>query len=398
MSDPIANPPSPQPSGEKSRITEIDFIRGVMLISMALDHGSSLTRLMGRNAASPMTIAQIVPSTTAETFFLMSGYLFGHVRIAKLKSFNRSFVFETWMRAWQLYAYNAVAMIAAAALMVFAGPKLLAASRFDQLAVDPFRALSNFALMHLAPFGFDVLQLYITYFLAAPLFVALMMKSRGLALAWLALSWLGVQLWAATVGLEHDETIAINMWAWQITFFGGMLIGVGRHYASIARSIIGNPIYIGVAVAFLAVMAVGWIGQRYPHRLGLHGVPWTVPGVDRASLGPLKILSSLSVIVVLIWFSHRARVMRTWIGQALATLGRHSLTSFCASNIGLYGVALAWQSTESNAVFWLAEALLIVFVFGWVFVTIRLKTSDATDKPRTAAIPEGSSRWIADSA
>lgn len=394
---PAGAPPAP-PATEKFRITEIDFIRGVMLVSMALDHGSSLTRLMGRNAASPMTIAQIVPSTTAEVFFLMSGYMFGHARLAKLKSINSNFAFETWKRAWHLYAYNAVAMVAAAALMVFAGPKLLAASRFDQLAVDPFRAISDFVLLRSAPFGFDVLQLYITYFLATPIFVALLMKSRALAVAWLLMSWLAVELWVVTIGLQHDETIAINIWAWQITFFGGMVIGIGRRYMSVAQAIIGNPIYIRIAIGFLAVMAVGWLGQRYPHRLGLHEAPWTVPGVDRASLGPLKIMSSLCVIVVMIWFSHRVRIMETWIGEAFAMLGRHSLTSFCASNLGIYGVALMWQSSESNAVFWLAEALLIVFIFGWVTFSIRLHATGAPDRSRGRAVPHGSARIVSESA
>lgn len=376
---------------ETARITEIDFIRGAMLISMAIDHGSSLTRLMGRNAASPPTIAQIIPSTTAEVFFLMSGYMLGHARLAKLGSINVSFVLETWKRAWHLYAYNAVTMIVAAAVMIFAGPKLLEASRFDQIASHPFHAIGDFVLLRSAPFGFDVLQLYIIYFMFTPVFVALMMKSRAGALMWLGLCWLGVEIWVATIGLEHDETIAINIWAWQITFFGGMMLGIGRRYGAIARTILANPIVVRVAFVFLAIMAVAWLGQRYPHRLGLQEAPWTMPGVDRASLGPLKILSSLCVIVVLIWFSHRVQIMRTWIGQTLAVLGRHSLTSFCASNLGIYGVALAWQNTESNAVFWLAEALLVAFVFAWVSFTVWLNQTGVTGRAPATGVQGPSS-------
>lgn len=372
-----------------ARILDLDFIRGFMLISMSLNHGTSLCREMGRHAASPITIAQVLPSTTTEIFFLISGYLFGHVRLAKLTSVDRRFVGETLRRAWQLYCYNAVTLLLVAAMMGLAGQTLLTASRFDELVHDPITAVRDFMLMRSAPFGFDVLQLYAIFFLTTPLFAAVLMRWPAVALTWLVGCWLAVGVWSVAVGLDHDETIGINVWAWQITFFGGMMIGIGRRYGAIAAFIVGKPIVIRVAAILLAVFAFAWLGQKYPHRLGLGQEPWTIPGIDRAVLGPLKILCSLCVVVVMIWLSDRLRIAETRIGQALMMLGRHSLTCFCASNFGLYGVALAWQETSSHAVFWLAEGLFVVFILAWVALVDTVIPTDS-GKRRQVVKPSAS--------
>ncbi|KQT50093.1 hypothetical protein ASG52_08490 [Methylobacterium sp. Leaf456] len=374
-------------TGVSARILEIDFIRGFMLISMALDHGTSLCRAMGRHAASPITIAQVLPSTTAEIFFLMSGYLFGHTRLAKMTAVDRTFLGDTLKRTWQLYAYNAVTLLLVMAFMSLASPTLLGAGRFDLFATDPFTAARNFVLMRSAPFGFDVLQIYIIFFLATPLFAWLLLKSPSAALAWLVTCWVAVGIWSRTIGLEHDETIAINIWAWQITFFGGMWLGVGRRYAGIARVIVTDPRIFRGACLLLAVIAIGWIGQKYPHRMGLDESPWILPGVDRATLGPLKIVSSLCVVVAMIWLADRFRIVETQIGRALAMLGRHSLACFCASNFGLYWVALAWQASGSHAVFWLAEGLFVAFIFGWVAL---VSTVMPAGSPKRKATPQPS--------
>ncbi len=373
--------------GVGARILEIDFIRGFMLISMALDHGTSLCRAMGRHAASPITIAQVLPSTTAEIFFLMSGYLFGHTRLAKMTAVDRTFLGDTLKRTWQLYAYNAVTLLLVMAFMSLAGPTLLRAGRFDQFATDPFTAARDFMLMRSAPFGFDVLQIYIIFFLATPLFAWLLLKSPRAALAWLVTCWVAVAVWAQTVGLEHDETIAINVLAWQITFFGGMMLGVGRRYGGIARAIVTDSRIILVACILLVVFAIGWIGQKYPHRLGLAASPWILPGVDRATLGPLKIVSSLCVVAALIWLADRFRIVETQAGRALAMLGRHSLACFCASNFGLFWVALAWQASGSNAVFWLAEGLFVVFIFGWVALVATVMPVGSRKRKETTQPP-----------
>ncbi len=371
--------------GVGARILELDFIRGFMLISMSLNHGTSLCREMGRHAASPITIAQVLPSTTTEIFFLMSGYLFGHVRLAKLESVDRRFIGETLRRAWQLYCYNAVTLLRVVAVLGLAGHTLLGASRFDVFVHDPISAVRDFVLMRSAPFGFDVLQIYAIFFLATPLFAAVLMRWPAVALMWLVVSWLAVGLWSETVGLAHDETIGINVWAWQITFFGGMMLGIGRRYGSIAALIVGRPIVIRVATLLLALFAFAWLGQKYPHRLGLAEEPWVVPGVDRATLGPLKILCSLCIVVVMVWLSNRFQVVETRIGHAVMMLGRHSLTCFCASNFGLYGVGLAWQETGSHAVFWLAEGLFVAFIFAWVALVNTMMPAGSSTKRREVA-------------
>ncbi|WP_336489094.1 OpgC domain-containing protein [Methylobacterium nigriterrae] len=354
---------------ERQRITELDLIRGFMLASMALDHGTSLTRLMGRASPSVVTLSQFLPSSTAELFFLLSGYLFGHARLAQAEAFNRQIVRDSWYRAWQLYAYNAVTLVVIAAALHWAQPVLIEASRFGRIATDPFGGLLDFMLLQTAPFGLDVLQVYIVFLMLAPAFAAVMFWRPPLAVGWLAATWLGMQVLEHTIGFAHDETIAINLWSWQSLFFGGMILGAGRAYGPIAGTILRRPAVVWAAGLVVAVLMVLTIGQRYAHWLGFPGPLWTIPSADRATLGPVRVLSFLSLLVLMIWVSRRFELVDTRIGRLFTLLGRHSLAAFCASNVGLYGVALAWQQTGLVAVYVAAEALLLGFMFAWVAFT-----------------------------
>lgn len=379
---------SAQPAaGAGQRINEVDLIRGFMLIGMALDHGTSLTRAMGRHAISPITIAQVLPSTTAELFFLLSGYLYGHTRVAKASTFDRSLLTDAYSRAWQLYAYNTVTMIAVMAILSPAWLMLIDASRFAEIVQNPLAGMREFMLLLKAPFGFDVLQLYIIFFIGLPVFAYVLLWRPAVAVAWIVGCWLATQIWFQTVGLAHDETIAINMWAWQITFYGGVALGARRLYLPIREAIMTRPSIVIAACVFLAVISTIWIGEKYPHRMGLDEAPWHTPGVDRASLGPLKILSSLSVLILLIWLSNRYQIAATRAGGLLTMLGQRSLACFCASNFGLYWVGYVWQETGSNAAFWLAEAAFVLFIVCWVkFVTV-ITPSGKPKAPQASSAP-----------
>lgn len=374
------------------RFLEIDLIRGFMLLCMALDHGTSLTRAMGRHAMSPITIAQVLPSTTAEIFFFLSGYLYGHVRLAGDKGGGLSFARDAYLRAFNLYAFNVLTFTLVVVIIPLFGTDLLNASRFSDFFINPVSFITEFMLMRKAPFGLDVLHLYVIFFLAAPIFSAILLYNKTLAVAYLVACWAGMQVWSAAIGFEHDDTIAINIVAWQITFLGGIALGAFRTWKPIATFIIESRALKLVCSLIIAVMSIAWIGEKYPHRYGLSEAPWHLPLVDRASLAPLKLLTSICVLILMIAVANRFRLADRRTGRLFTMLGQRSLACFCASNIGIMLVAIVWQQTGSNGAFWLAEAGLASGIILWVaFVEWispgKAKKKAQADRPATIDLP-----------
>lgn len=347
------------------RITDIDVIRGVMLVSMALNHGSGLTRLLGRDGPTVMTLSQILPSSSAEIFFLLSGYLLAHVHLSGLRT--ASDIPYRWLmrRIASLVLWNTVMFLLLLTAMSVAEKPLLMATRFDGIVADPLAGLTRLLLLTGAPYCLDVLQVYVVFLAVTPCFAAVMLASRKAAAMAVALCWVAVQILALLGAVEPEGTIAMDLWAWQALFFGGMLLGSGRLYQPLLDLIELRRWIVWAAAALLAVLVGAVIGEHHVRLFGLREPLWHLHGADRQTLGPVALMSSVALILVLMWVTRHLRVAETRGGRWLAAAGRNSLSTFCVSNLAVYAAGFAWQAWPTRGAYFAMQAATVVAMLGW---------------------------------
>ena len=362
---------SAEHSTKVARLAELDFIRGAALLTMAVEHISYLTKLLGRKGSTIPTLDQIYPSTMAEIFFLISGYLFGHVRLYGQAS-RSAVVRAAFHRASQLFIYNAATFVACAAILSLAAGDLIAASRFAEFKVDPLAYSLRFLTLQEAPYCLDVLQVYIILLLATPAFALLIMKSRVLGLLWVMGSWVGVQVYSILSPPHVYDTIAMNLWAWQALFFAGMLLGSFRLYEAIVSFAVDNkPVLRGVLIVSIVLIAYIFVVRHYD-RFGLQKQPALIPGLARATIGPLRIVSFTCLIVTLAWIYRAFPPSTRGVSRAFTALGTRSLSTFTASNLANIPCAIVWSLVPSPASYVAVVALGMAFIFGWVALVNRL--------------------------
>ena len=204
------------------RSLEIDFLRGVVLIVIALDHvqGSVLARFMLHNYAY---------CDAAEVFVFLGGYASAaaYTNVATYRgesAAKRRFV----VRAWEIYR----AYLFTAALMLLAGAALML-WRIDSPVVQetgwsdvlhhPVGTLLGVVTLRHQPFLSSVLPMYTLFALCVPVSVPFATRRPAVALGvslavWLASTWLARALPSSDPG-----GWGFNPFAWQLMFMLGML-------------------------------------------------------------------------------------------------------------------------------------------------------------------------------
>jgi hypothetical protein len=312
-----------------ARRTELDALRGLLLIIMALTH---LPTRVSAYANQPLGFV-----SAAEGFVFLSALLAGISFRGRVADGGARAGSKLWQRALKLYTYHLGLLlfaftIAAAFAAATGRPALrnLLAFYFD----SPVVAIVSGPLLLYQPPLFDILPLYIVFLLATPLLLA-HIASYGSRRV-LAISggiWLLAQLGGRrflyesifpAVGLPVPLTAAgsFDLLAWQLLWVAGLCAGA-RHDSVIARSTLSTPV---VAVALLVCCTMlFW-------RHGIGGF-WPDPGayaplLDKWHLGPLRLLNfaALAVVIVVALLPILA-----WLHLSVLTLlGRASLQVFCA--------------------------------------------------------------------
>lgn len=324
------------------RRNELDSMRGILLVLMALTH---LPMGLTRFANQPLGFV-----SAAEGFVFLSAFLVGSIYTPLALERGIGFIrTQIWKRTRRLYGYHL-------GLLLFAFTAIAAIAHFG-----PSQALHNF----LAPFFhspgwaslsallllyqpplMDILPMYIAFLGLTPLLLQLSAR-RGWRplLVVSALTWAAGQLGvgrglydllaAGGYPLPREAWSSFDWFAWQLVWVVGLWLGSGAaHRASAApsESSVGLSRGIRRVGTYALVAAIGAAAALFcaRHQIGgvMAGLDLNGPLAGKWNLGPLRLVN----FALLGFIVHRLLLpLLHWLRIGpLELLGRSSLQVFTA--------------------------------------------------------------------
>lgn len=351
------------------RDIRIDFLRGLALIVIFIDHTTETYRAAGGHHYYLPTLRDFGLCSAAEFFFFLSGYVFAmvHARIMDQRGVVPS-LGKALRRALQIYAANVLIFVAVAAIaaplssrpedyLQFTGLWLLR----DQAPM----AIWRFLTLRYLPAYTDILPLYVLFVVLAP-FVLLAIRRLTVptliasVAVYIAAGWLPGITFPLNASVEVQW--GLNPLSWQLLFVAGMALGspAGKAAAnSPARGSFRRTIAWGIGVLlvmFAVAKAVAgaaklWSGSDWPtlHRL------FALPGLGVANVGPVRLAYFVTLLFVVFqlvppsaWFERKK-----W-PQPFIDCGSRSLTIFAASTALTQFVALSMLRVVHGYILFLA--------------------------------------------
>jgi hypothetical protein len=364
-----------------NRRTELDSLRGLLLLVMALSH---LPTRVSAYANQPLGFV-----SAAEGFVFLAAFVAG-------SSYSAAFLAEDakrlhtrlWTRTLKLYAYHlallAFAFTIAAAFAALTGrPALrnLLTFYFD----SPTVAIISGPLLLYQPPLFDILPMYILFLGLTP-FVLQIATKHG----WRKPIAVSFALWiVAQLGLRRFayETLvpatgiyfpleaagSFDLFAWQFLWIAGLRIGVGPHGPGLRAASSWRVVLPAFAVAAVFFCWRHQIGSFWSALEPLHAA------LNKWDLGPLRLVNIAAVGIVI------ARTVLPLLGwlhvSVLAWLGRASLQVFTAHLLVCVG-SLALVVDDDTPLSTPQEVLVLSLALAaMVFVARRAAAKRTRAKP-----------------
>lgn len=324
------------------RLQAIDFLRGVALCIVLLDH---IDILAGSGTFyRPWTLMGLGFSDAAEAFVFLSGLTFGWVygeRLARdgLVACQK----RALRRTARIYAGYVAAVATVAALGFLLTDTDASLSPAIHLAdrAELSDALAGALRLDYQPLGLGILCLYIVVLPFMPLLLALSRRCGWVALGISAALYAVVQIEPGLCLPRAMGNWPFNPFAWQFLMVAGAFFGLrARASEAVARRWIpgvilaGSVLIYGVFVRKLAP----WLEiSRLPTGLGS---PFDIvqPGfTNKTDLAPLRLVhfAALAYLVQLA----TPRVESAWRGmwaRPFILCGRNSLSVYCAGTVLAY--------------------------------------------------------------
>ena len=347
--------------GEKpgGRDLRFDSLRGLMLVCMTINHLPTSLRAY--------TDESVGIFSSAEGFVFLSGLLAGWVYSRRLRRDGPAALRQAIQkRATRIYGWHVAAFL----VCLVAVQICSALTGFCSWASPPLfyahpwlAALLGSAMLY-QPGLLDILPMYCAFVLLLPYVLEALEAGRiRRVLGWSLLSWFVVQ-WIPPVDgapLYPVHVGSFNIFAWQLLFVGGAVIGHARLTAS------RPPIRFGpLLLAGAAAVAVYGYGVQKLH--------WRPPVPDwmfgqllnKPNLGALRLADFAAAAYLVSGVGARWPRLLTW--RPLAFLGQHSLVVVAAQSVlviiliqfdGLFSVRWRDHLVASGAVAFL-------FLAAWI--------------------------------
>ena len=333
------------------------MLRGWALVTILINHLSQVAEAGGLTTWLVPTPTRYGYSTAAELFVIMSGYMVGLVYLGRPHPMR-----AVWRRAGQLWRYNLVLLAIVLPMAALMTARELSFWRLDDFLAAPAFSLFRFVTLQQAPRLLDILLLYITLMLIAPLAIAVQQRSPWLLVA----ASTGLYLIAQILTIRHVGTSptanddgALKLMSWQLLFFLPMTLGAWRVHNTLFRWLEGNwPAFF----LLTALFAMGALGQ-------IRDVPRPEWFTGRYGLHLLRLGHTL--LMVLLYASILAmagRWLRTAPFRGLAAIGRHSLDCFAAGVVLTYGLGVLWSRIGGGHVAYygvVVAAILLTAAVAW---------------------------------
>jgi hypothetical protein len=363
------------------RRPELDAMRGVMLVWIALTHLPT--------AASTYVNQPFGFVGAAEGFIFLSALFTGRIyfRMADHDG-SGTMLRKLWARTARLYGYHALLLAFAFLVAVPIAshgdrPGLHNLLDFYFMA-GPKQAITEAALLVYRPPLLDILPMYII-FLAETSLVLMLARRIG----WKPILWISFATWLlAQFGFraaEHNfmaryiptriplnEMGSFDLWAWQFLWFVGVWLGVRWAQENLP---VEKWARWAVIPAVLVAVFSFILRRKVIHGLELGAFEFLF---DKWHLGLVRLLDFAAVAALLIVSQ---RVTRVASVRPLVLLGQYSLQVFCVHLLCCFaGLTLMGSASMLNG--WRQTALLsVTFAAMWITAKVSSK-NEAKSEPQ----------------
>ncbi|MGD0183795.1 MAG: OpgC domain-containing protein [Roseiarcus sp.] len=313
---------------KQARIGGIDFLRGVVLIAIMIDHvpGNPLERLTPRNFAF---------SDSAEAFVFLSGMSVGLVYYRKALASGLLAVTRSCLaRAGRIYGFHVALTVAAVAIFglvywLSGLDALIEAHGRTVVFHQPLQGALGVALLSHQLGYFNILPLYVVLMMLSPLILAMARINQALALSAAAGAYLAVRLldfhmpnWPEPGGWFF------NPFAWQLIFTLGVVAAIRWRDEPLRGSPAMRATCLALAVAGAIVVTDGFGASP-----GLHDVVFAWLDVGKQNLGAARLVNFFALAYLVATSPFLTKLARTPIGEELQRIGRHSLEVFALGSL-----------------------------------------------------------------
>ncbi|MEX3857965.1 OpgC domain-containing protein [Paraburkholderia sp. BR10923] len=310
------------PDKPSSRLIELDFFRGLVLLIIVVDH-------IGGSILSRVTLHAYALCDAAEVFVFLGGFATATAYATLAERRNETVARGRFVRrSFEIYrAFLVTAglmLLVSAVLTAFSidGPNL-ATTDLDDLIDTPLAALRDIVLLRRQPYLASVLPMYAFFALLVPAILPLARSKPWLLVAGSVALWAGAPAINKYLPAAPDMHWDFNPFAWQLLFVLGVL----------ARC---QPVYqrtrahrSGWLVSVLAFAVV--VGAAYYKLVLLHA---PLPGSLKQNLSYLRAGNFLAIawlvanLIELGWAKKVAGRL-PWVGL----IGRQGLLCFIAGAV-----------------------------------------------------------------
>jgi hypothetical protein len=309
------------------RDLRIDFLRGVALIIVLVDHVERINRLSLIQEWTPRSLGF---SDGADLFVFLSGLTFGMVYSRRMDRHGFLFSFaKSARRSLQIYSVYLLTLAAVLLLgyaLVSTAPLL---GRRLQLDEPLSSQLLGGLILSNQPYGFQILSFYILVLPYATVLVWL--QRRCPILAWaIALGLYGAVQFRPELNLQQFPGAGewyFNPFAWQFLFFVGIAAGMKQAGCAQTRWFRVSLCSLALAVVVVGVICTKGLELCYGQISPLDGetIEWSA-SANKTTLGPLRVLHFLAVASLLFAILDKQSACLTRpVGKCLVMAGQHSL-------------------------------------------------------------------------
>ncbi|MEP0870976.1 OpgC domain-containing protein [Trichocoleus desertorum AS-A10] len=311
------------PSVDTKRDLRLDFLRGLAIASMVINH------LESRSYFNNITQGHIYASS-AEGFVFLSGMVLGLVTRQRIQKIGLPEAMKKLLeRAWTLYKTSFILMATLGLLSIFFPGWTRPA--FEAAPGSWWQILLAAATLHLAPPVIDILQLYVLCLVASPGMFWLL--RRGLWAPLLAISW---SVWSLQQlhpyalsfhPLDRDHPY-FSFASWQILYVHGLAAG---YYRSQLQQLWARIPKLPLVTVLVTIVIAAMVAAQYDMQLGVwpanvsQRVQW-LQWTDRSINGPIRLVTLLGLFPLLYMVVNTFWLpLNKALGKLLIPLGQNSL-------------------------------------------------------------------------
>ena len=367
------------------RRLELDAVRGLMLVWMALTH---LPTTLPSHVNQPFGFI-----SATEGFIFLSALFTGRIfyQLAERQGYA-AMRRKLWTRSLRLYMYHALllalAFLVAVPLATHGNRPGLHNLLNFYFTAGAHRAIADAALLVYRPPLLDILPMYIIFLLMTP--VALTLTRR---ISWKYVISGGLLLWLlAQFGLRqavHDfaslhfgmtiplsEMGAFDLWAWQFMWVLGLWFGVRWAKGDLPVESWAKRVVVPAAIIFGALFAFRYYSSIINLDFGN-----LQPLFDKWHFGPIRLIDFASAAVLLIRFQ---ALLKPLAVRPLVLLGQASLHVFCVHLLFCFA-GLTIMGPNAMLTDWRQFALLAATLAA-MFVTAKI-FSKSEDQGELLVLP-----------